>query len=357
VKQPPLRYKEEIQADKVKDLETERLATGEATKVSDEMFKSMDPQTRSLYPVGSLIPKAVAVQMLRPEPSTYTNVTSTDEIGRTKTGARNNRDGTVKWDEPPSGDADKNSTSGLKGEEYLAALNAPDTYKDLIRKAGTYKSDPTKIQSLRGNSRETFIGHVVQAYPNFDMTKYKARQDLTTDFVSGKSAQNIRSLNTAAHHLDNMAKNAEKLNNSPVQVVNGVKNWLATQAGKAAVSNFEADAGAVETELATVFKNTGATDQEIKSWRDRINSKMSPEQMEGFIKEALALMEGRLSPIQNQWDSVMGADPMPVIFTPESQEIFARLKKGIKGGHKAPAPGTPGAISPAMEQLLQKHNQ
>jgi hypothetical protein len=77
--------------------------------------------------------------------------------------------------------------------------------------------------------------------------------------------------------------------------------------------------------MATVFKGTGATDQEIKTWQDNLSSSQSPEQLKKGVDELLQLMNGRLKAIDDQWTSSMGTTRDFHILSPQSEQILHKL--------------------------------
>jgi hypothetical protein len=126
------------------------------------------------------------------------------------------------------------------------------------------------------------------------------------DFTSGKSANNVRSLNTAIGHLETLQKAAQGLDNSSVPMWNRVANAIESGTGDPRVVRFVTAANAVENELAALFKGTGATDQEIKEWRRAFNENMSPEQLKASTSQAVELMGSRLLALRDQYEKSMG---------------------------------------------------
>lgn len=161
--------------------------------------------------------------------------------------------------------------------------------------------------------------------PGFNAQQYQIRQNVRKSFTSGQDAKNVTSINTLVGHLDSLKKSAERLNNSDLQIWNKLANYGITQTGDARVTKFNMDLGAVESELATVFKQTGATDQEIKAWRERINSSQSPEQLRANINEAVTLMGSRLEALHNKYTSAMGPFSQFQILSPKSRKILSGI--------------------------------
>ena len=196
------------------------------------------------------------------------------------------------------------------GAEYLKTLD-PLT-AGLIKKIADYEIDISKAASMRGggkgvdSERMRLLKVVSQYDPTFDMSQYGSRSKLRQDFTSGKAATNRKSLNTVVDHLAKLSAAGKALNNVGATPINALTNAVMKRTGDKRITEFNMAAKAVESELAAVFKGTGATDQEIKAWREEINPDMSPQQLDAMIKMAAELMGGRLSALSSQWETGMG---------------------------------------------------
>lgn len=215
-------------------------------------------------------------------------------------------------------------------------------------------SFPTRTTAKSGQmDRETAIGLAKQVDPGYDETQYKSRSKTRSDFSSGNARKTINSLNQAVNHLNELSETSKALNNGHFQTFNSIGNWLHKEKGDPQVTNFEKAANAVQTEMATVFKGSGATDQEIKSWRDTLNSAQSPAQLQSGINELLKLMKGRLGALDDQWTSSMGGPRDFHILSPQSEQILHGLgaddlvfsdRANIPGGKGTP--NSPNAVQP-----------
>ena len=142
------------------------------------------------------------------------------------------------------------------------------------------------------------------------------------DFTSGKTANIIRSLNTAIGHLESFKKSADALGNVSLTALNRLKNAGGTQLGSPTVKNFDVVKNAVAGEMATVFKQTAGTDQEIQGWKDTVNASESPEQLRGAIDKMLELMNSRMQALQNQYEVGLGKPKNFRFLSDKSQKIL-----------------------------------
>jgi hypothetical protein len=194
--------------------------------------------------------------------------------------------------------------AGVKNEAALTGVPIGDAA--IIKQLADYKIPLPTGFALRSPYWQSILARTALYDTSFDATQYQVRLRLRNDFASGKAAANIRSLNTAVNHLDTLSKKAKGLENSSVQFWNKVANRGLTETGDPRVVEFNNAATAIEGELANVFKNTGATDQEIKAWKANINASQSPEQLRGGINTVIELLGGRLGALQSQYETGLG---------------------------------------------------
>jgi hypothetical protein len=215
------------------------------------------------------------------------------------------------------------SAVGL-GEAALHGVHPQEA--NLIKKIANYEiALPVGIAT----SREPWVTRLrlAAAYdPTFDQSQYTARQRLRIAFQSsGKPADNIRSLNTAIGHLASLRDKSVALQNAPITLWNRIKNYGLSQTGDKRVAEFNQAATAVADELATLFKGTAGTDEQIEAWRDTLDSSMSPEQLEGVIDTAIELTSSRLEALTEQYRVGMGKPKDFRILYPKSREILRSM--------------------------------
>lgn len=162
--------------------------------------------------------------------------------------------------------------------------------------------------------------------PSFSATTFPMRAAIRKSFTSGPDAKNINSINTLVGHLDSLKKSADALDNTGTPLLNRVGNIASVASGGAKVKKFNMDLGAVESELAAVFKGTGASDEEIKAWRERISAADSPAQLKAEVQEAVQLMGSRLDSLKNKYTTGMGSTVGNItILSPKSRKILGSM--------------------------------
>lgn len=213
--------------------------------------------------------------------------------------------------------------AALHGDAYLKKLMPGDG--GLIKKIAQGEIDP-KTLSTRGGHREKVLQMVTQYDPTFDQTNYGARAATRKDFTAGVAARNVTAINTAIGHLGTMQELGDKLANGDLRAWNQMANSLGVQLGKDQATNFEVVQGAVADELARVFRQVGASQQETEGWRAKFASKGSPTQIKGAIATASDLLGSRIESLDDQWKRGMGTDKgYPKLLSDKSKETFKKI--------------------------------
>lgn len=193
---------------------------------------------------------------------------------------------------------------GVTGEEALKNQSPQDAA--IAKKIANYDIPLPSGFALRSAYWQRIMGLASAYDPSFDASNYSIKMAARKAFTSGKYSQSRTSLNQAVQHLSELQDAANALNNSNWQPYNTIANYLIAQKGDPRITKFNGAATAVQNELATVFKGTGATDQEIHQWRNNLSSSQSPAQLNESIDEALRLMNGRVQSLQDAYTTAVG---------------------------------------------------
>lgn len=220
--------------------------------------------------------------------------------------------------------------SELSGEEYLATVDP-----DLARQARMYiegrRAFPTGA-ALRNPRTQLAIDVAMQADPTLDEANARTRVATRKDFTSGMMARNLTALNTAIGHLKSLQAVGDKLNNTWSPDINWAINTLQSKRlGDPRVNNFNTTVQAFATELAKVFKGTGAPSlTELEDWKKSADPNMSPDQIRGFVHTAAELLQSRIDAMGDAYTRGMGksADPMTLL-NPKAAEAFRSIYSGV----------------------------
>lgn len=179
---------------------------------------------------------------------------------------------------------------------------------------------PEQLQAFnqagsRGRSAiSMYMNKYLQEHPGASSDDVKrAAQTFSTQitaqnrFLSGPQGNTIRSLNVVVSHLDTMKGLAEDLKNGNLPAFNRLAQRFAEETGQPAPTNFDTAKQIVGTEIIKALGVAGAgTEAERREAADAFYRARSPEQLEGAIKVAQALLGGQLQGLKRQYSVSTG---------------------------------------------------
>jgi hypothetical protein len=207
-----------------------------------------------------------------------------------------------------------------------------DASKATAKAIAEYRIAPPSARTLASPAGESLMLQVMTENPAYQATEFPTRQKMRAAFTSGAQSQTINSLNTAIGHLDQFTNVIKALDNGNFRPGNEAYNWLRSTFGDSAPTNFEGIRSIMSGELASAFKKSGATDQEIASVEKAVSSKNSTKQLMDYVKTiALPALGSKVISFDQQYRQVMGKDDPFKILLPESEEVLK--KYGIDPAH------------------------
>lgn len=226
-----------------------------------------------------------------------------------------------------------NNTPSKVGQlSYLNSLPGGVTgdLATLVKGIANYQINPSSVptrnyRGVGGLTQSQVLTLVAQYDPSFSQSDYANRQAIVKAFTSGKYSQNINSLNTAVGHISDILSNTQGLNNSGFTPYNAAKNTITNLFGSGSIARAGLNIAAATSELATVFKGTGATDQEIKSLGS-INANSSPSQVKAYVETATQLLSSRLQALDDTYTQGMGKAPDQSFLSTTSQKNLLDLQ-------------------------------
>lgn len=167
--------------------------------------------------------------------------------------------------------------------------------------------------------------------------------------TTGKMGQNALSLNTALGHASSAYDSYQALGNTNQAWLNTPINKLRKETKDPNVVALGINLNALQGELANVFKNSGATDQEISHWHDYLNEDLTPDQYVGALGKIDELLRSRIDALDYQ-RSQAGGGAGGSLLSPHAKEISTTL-----GNLKQSQPGAQtGTWTPDKEQRYQE---
>jgi hypothetical protein len=221
---------------------------------------------------------------------------------------------------------------GATGDAALKGV--PSKVATLVKGIANYDFDPS-VLSNRNNQRANVLALVKQYDPSYDQTQYGVKKDVRKAFTSGDASKNIRSLNTAIGHLDQLQKAADALDSGNYPALNSIANKFSVASGDDPVTTFNAIANAVIGETASVYKGSGATDQEIQHVQGTFDAAQSPKQKRAAVRTTIGLFGSRLKALESQYAEAMGKPADFSILNDESKKIVDDISG--KGGTSSKA--------------------
>jgi hypothetical protein len=230
----------------------------------------------------------------------------------------------------------------LPPEEQVRRAQADPVAKMIAE----YRTPALSARSMQTPGGQALMQRVAQLNPDYDASQFPARSKMRIAFTSGPQGQTLNSLNTAIEHLDQFVGFAKDMGNGSFQPTNELRNWVKTNFGDSAPTNFEGIKVIMAGELASAFKKSGATDQEIKSVEESIKSKSSASQLVDYAtKVAIPALGGKAATFEAQWKQTMGAkDTTFSAYTPGAKAVLEKYGAGHSAA--APASGTVRARDP-----------
>jgi hypothetical protein len=261
----------------------------------------------------------------------------------------------TKGDEDASAAGVPTGPTDLRGEEYLKAL--PASRAAQIKGYAEGRIAFPGSFSLRSPYWQKMVADITQYDPDFDAVNYNARASTRRDFTSGKSSQNLTSVNTAIGHMGNLNRAVEKLNNSNFPYWNMASNWLNYAGGNTrfqeAQKEFNVAKQAVATELTRAFRGTGGNVSDIKDWEKSLSDIDSPSSLHAAIGQGVDLLASRVDAIGEQYRRGMGptAD-VTELLTPSAKKTLSALPRGeeilsLRGLRPQGTRGEPAPLPPA----------
>jgi len=248
--------------------------------------------------------------------------------------ATHNKDGTPKDNIAPApGDTTKT------GDEYLKTLTPDMAAK--VRMIAEGRMPWPNTAALRSPAVQQLLSAATQFDPTLDAASSVRRMATAKDFASGKSRQNITSLETVLGHMGELWNASQKLHNRSFTPWNSVANAAGSMMGDPAMKAYGLAQQATVDEMERAFRGASGSEKGIEAWKSALSSSSSPEQFRAAMEMGVKLLDSRLQSLQQAYHEGMGTEADPVKFmTPHAQAVFSALGPGgngvIDSGNNAP---------------------
>jgi len=240
--------------------------------------------------------------------------------------------------------------STIHGDDFLKTLAPADAAQ--VKALAEGRMDFPSGSALKSPYWQEMLANVASYDPSFEAANYKARSATRKAFTSGKEAQTINALNTVSGHLGDLSDSAQKLNNfgGVLTPLNAPKNWIANAMGDPRIPQFEATKKALVDELTRVYRGTGGSESDIKTWSSALNAANSPEQLQAVSGQINELLHSKINALGDQYRQGMGTIAAQKDFiSPHAHSAFDKIaqRSGIQVGSSDISPNT--SISDLMQ--------
>lgn len=228
-------------------------------------------------------------------------------------------------------------TPGATGDAFLQTL--PPNVATQVKALAEGRMAFATGAGMRSPYWQQMVQLVGQYDPQFDAVNYQARAATRKDFTSGKSAMNIKSLNTAIGHAGTLNDQIDGTASTSLTPLNYVENQVKTMTGNPGPTVFKQTAQALASELTTAFRGQGGAESDVVRNLQALSENASAAQKKAVLKNAVDLLQSRLESVGDQYNHGMGttADPLTLL-NPHAASTFSKLR-----GDPAPQSGQPAA--------------
>ncbi len=158
-------------------------------------------------------------------------------------------------------------------------------------------------------------------------------------FSTGKPGMNVLSLNTALGHANSALEAYQGVKNTDQRFLNIPLNKARSMTNDPNIVKLGVTLNALQGELATVFKGTGGTDQEIAKWQQYLSQDLTPDQAVGAVQQVNDLLNSRLSALEQMRSQGTSKRPgTGPLLSPHAKELSTKFEKLGQG--VGPKPGT-----------------
>lgn len=227
------------------------------------------------------------------------------------------------------------------GADYLKTLNPNDA--SVVKSLAEGRQAFPTGTALRTPYWQDMVKRVYQYDPSMDTATISNnnRSKVRQDFTSGKSADQIRALNTAVGHLDQLDKLTDALHNSDWKVYNTVANSLMSNtSGWTGQTDFDTVASHVAEELTRIWRGTGGNEADIKRELDSLNSSRPPKQLHSAIGNLGGLVESQVDSLRQRQEQGLGIAATIPVASPEARKTLDRF-----AGRQTPTSGATAPVS------------
>ncbi len=160
--------------------------------------------------------------------------------------------------------------------------------------------------------------------PSFSENTNKERYKFMTQWndPNAKIGMTRNSINTALGHLADVKELTSALSPSDFQIVNNTKNWWNAETGNPDITNLQFGLGQLATEIATVYKGSAPSTEEINSEKAVLGTQLSASQFKGVLDTAAKFLSSKITSSRYQYQTTMGKPLTSSIIDPDKRQAL-----------------------------------
>lgn len=245
----------------------------------------------------------------------------------------------------------------LTGQDYIDSL--PPERGAIVKAIGEGRQilSPAMLRSKVGIEID---GQVNKAYPGYDSTRPQAYAAARQKFTSGKIADGINNLNTAATHLGLLYDASTTSATSPglsFMSRHIVQPFSSTNTN---ATNFQQYKDKVLSEIEHAYNNKALTDSDHDAMKDVING-WTPNTARSQERSLAVMLDSKLSAYKSEWNTAKASAAVPdiPIINPEAAAALSRITGKPVGTISAQTSRTSqpishtGAVPPGGQAILR----
>lgn len=247
----------------------------------------------------------------------------------------------------------------MEHEDKLAKMAQTEVTPDMQNTIqGILKHDIPLPTMSRSPKNLAIIEAVMTADPNYDATKYQAKQKAQKDFATGPQGNMVRFAQTGVGHLDLADQKADLMHNSTIPAWNFAKNLIGPAIGMTDVAKGVAGLQTAKTilsdEIDKFFINGGGAEKDRQHLQDQLSTASSPPAIHEVTNTLRQMMATQMGNLKDQYESNTGGNFIADKMNPaKHKDVLDALGwngdafTGVRP--KAPTsalPGVTGALAP-----------
>jgi hypothetical protein len=207
----------------------------------------------------------------------------------------------------------------------IAPMSREEALKDLsAERIASYKLAPLTAYALARPAGQALMQKVFIINPSYDAKLWDKAKDLNLKYSTGPEGQQLNALNTAILHMDLLADASDALKNGTFVPGNAVYNAFTTVFGKPQRNSLEQIKEFLDGEVGAVVKKGGVTEGEMNRQALRGGSSSSHDQLTTYINNAMRILGGKATVLDDKYHAVMGAmDPWKAI-SPRAAAVLVK---------------------------------